>query len=417
MVIFIILAFLALIPTNILAAEESITLTTYYPSPYGVYSEMRLYPKADASTPCDPLDPATQIGVMYYDNTFGDEGLKVCGGAPSVGWQKFSGYWTLSGTNLYPNELSWNIGIGTTSPTSKLDVSSGSSTSVAIFDNFGPSGGGGGELLLQHRDNSGNRVTYASVKGYATDGSTGTSGGALVFKTVNGTLAERARIDRYGNVGIGTTSPAAKLDIYGEASPTMLKIGSTSITNTIRLTANTIGQGDIDYNNGGAGTGQFNFKPEGTTVLSVVSSGNVGIGTASPSAQAQLEVNNMLRLTPRAGDPATWAAGTEGRIAYSASNDAIYHDNGSAWVSQSSSGPGSWTCTIRTTSTSFSCVAGCTATASCQSSEKVIAGGCSFSYSNAYFTSRNSPASGGQGWTCAVSGASGTLTAYADCCS
>lgn len=33
------------------------------------------------------------------------------------------GYWSQSGNNLYPNNTAWNIGIGTTSPTYKLDIS------------------------------------------------------------------------------------------------------------------------------------------------------------------------------------------------------------------------------------------------------------------------------------------------------
>jgi hypothetical protein len=37
--ILLMLGFFVLIPFHILAAEESITVTTYYPSPYGVYSD------------------------------------------------------------------------------------------------------------------------------------------------------------------------------------------------------------------------------------------------------------------------------------------------------------------------------------------------------------------------------------------
>lgn len=64
---------LSLIPAELCNAEE-ITLTTYYPSPYGVYSEMRLYPKLESqATVCDQ----SQEGLMFYDKD--SHTLKVCG--------------------------------------------------------------------------------------------------------------------------------------------------------------------------------------------------------------------------------------------------------------------------------------------------------------------------------------------------
>jgi hypothetical protein len=57
------------------AQEESITFTTYYPAPYGVYNEMRLYPHT--STSCN----ASQEGLMYYDGV--NHKLQVCGSGGS----------------------------------------------------------------------------------------------------------------------------------------------------------------------------------------------------------------------------------------------------------------------------------------------------------------------------------------------
>jgi len=62
--------------------------------------------------------------------------IKMTGGVPGAGkiltsdaaglasWQAAAGggYWTQSGSNLYPNDLGWNVGIGTTSPAQKLHV-------------------------------------------------------------------------------------------------------------------------------------------------------------------------------------------------------------------------------------------------------------------------------------------------------
>ncbi len=59
------------------ASEESLTITTYYPSPYGVYNELRLYPH-NCSSPnnCN----ASQQGLMCYDNTTTPGIPKVCEG-------------------------------------------------------------------------------------------------------------------------------------------------------------------------------------------------------------------------------------------------------------------------------------------------------------------------------------------------
>lgn len=43
---------------------EEMTITTYYPSPYGVYSTLRLYPNASEPVACD----STTQGTLYYDS-------------------------------------------------------------------------------------------------------------------------------------------------------------------------------------------------------------------------------------------------------------------------------------------------------------------------------------------------------------
>lgn len=102
-----------------LAEEESITLTTYYPSPYGVYNEMRLYPHSPPVVNCDPSNIEQARGTIYYDNI--EDQLKVCGGDP-LDWQYLSGYWRLSESSLFPRDNSWSVGIGTANPKIKLHV-------------------------------------------------------------------------------------------------------------------------------------------------------------------------------------------------------------------------------------------------------------------------------------------------------
>ena len=58
---------------------ESLTMTTYYPSPFGAYDRMKLSPRE--SLPADEycIDER-DLGLMYYDNGQGEkaEGLYVC---------------------------------------------------------------------------------------------------------------------------------------------------------------------------------------------------------------------------------------------------------------------------------------------------------------------------------------------------
>ncbi|MFA5351152.1 MAG: hypothetical protein WC357_07490 [Candidatus Omnitrophota bacterium] len=58
---------------------EDITITTYYPSPYGSYNELQLYPHTPAITTCDATHG---VGTMFYDSSTNE--IKVCHG--SAGW-------------------------------------------------------------------------------------------------------------------------------------------------------------------------------------------------------------------------------------------------------------------------------------------------------------------------------------------
>jgi len=70
--------------------------TTYYPSPYGIYKELRLEPISTASTP-SPACNDTLKGTMYYDQD--KDFLYVCSKdltSGNTGWIPVPG-----GDNLY----------------------------------------------------------------------------------------------------------------------------------------------------------------------------------------------------------------------------------------------------------------------------------------------------------------------------
>lgn len=110
-----------------------------------------------------------------------------------------------------------------------------------------------------------------------------------------------------GNVGIGTTSPASKLDVIGPSSVTSFT-GTTPLGVTVRGPTSTNDFAGIDFRTNGAsvpwarigsvftGSGSFlhfgtsNSYGSGVTSvgLTIDPSGNVGIGTTSPTSPLQV---------------------------------------------------------------------------------------------------------------------------------
>lgn len=116
--------------------------------------------------------------------------------------------WTDGGTNIYPTTLTDNVGIGTISPGSELEIfgnapelhlySSQTTSAAAAYLRFGDDSGGGftqrGWVGLP---GSGDYLEIGSPQ-------------AIFFNT---NFGYRMAITSVGNVGIGTTGPTAKLEV------------------------------------------------------------------------------------------------------------------------------------------------------------------------------------------------------------
>jgi hypothetical protein len=161
---------------------------------------------------------------------------------------------------------STGLGIGTSSPTDKLTLnSSGSGTGFKITgyqpENF---------INLNNTLSTGNR-TFRLLSGITSVGYDGFS----IFDTVAN--ATRLVINNSGNLGIATTSPSYKLDVNGDAKINNL-LWFTPSSGGMALGAN--GTNFEIYN--GAGT---------ETRLTLNNSGNLGIGTSSPSEKLAIAGN------------------------------------------------------------------------------------------------------------------------------
>jgi len=159
--------------------------------------------------------------------------------------------------------FSGNVGIGTTSPTATIDVRrSDASGRVAEFHN---------------------NASYGININVESDGGVNTIGSAtnqaLAFVT-NGGSNERMRIASDGNVGIGTASPDAKLDIQGDGADFFLQSADFKLARIQpRGTGANLDKGLFSLFNGS--TESFRLDTEGNSWLN---GGNLGVGTSSPTS-------------------------------------------------------------------------------------------------------------------------------------
>lgn len=200
----------------------------------------------------------------------------------------------LIGFNLFAADgdliVNGNVGIGTVSPSDRLEVRGG-----GIRTSIGTSGASDGVLYF---GSDATNYVYG-----------GNQNNIMAFGT-NG--SERVRIDNYGNVGIGTASPGARLTIvspdgagfYPMVQLSAWQSGGNTKGGAIDFHVNSISfypSSRIVHTmtDGYGGELQFHTTPNYTTTLPsakmvITDDGNVGIGTTAPTAK--LEVVGLIKF-------------------------------------------------------------------------------------------------------------------------
>jgi hypothetical protein len=214
-----------------------------------------------------------------------------------------------SGVEAIRVDISRNVGIGTSSPGEKLDVVGGiRALTASTSANTLRVGNTGNSTFLGVESSTGG-VNIVGSTAYAT---TLTSNGPIQLSTNNGASVQ-ATLDSTG-LGIGTSSPGAKLDVAGS---------------TIRLRNSAAGNTQIQIAGQGqtAGTSSFDIINDGTSAvylwnrsslpllfgmagaerMRLDSSGNLGLGVA-PSAWASYKA---FQFGPAVADGAIASAGND----------------------------------------------------------------------------------------------------------
>ena len=282
-----------------------------------------------ASGPIDYTNRAAILGVndstdTLYANSVGVAGqVRTSGGYAIYGDAYGAGGWAgyFDGKGYFSN----NVGIGTTSPTALLTLESSSFDPHPGIDikstGYYPGG------IIRFLDSSGSEVsTMESLSnpaishlqlnhGYSAGfSSTLTLGNGFLYLSTAG--SERMRITGTGNVGIGITNPQTKLHLgtvsssgttieelrietgttsnYGGEAKLWLKNGQYGVS-TIGIGPDT-GSGSpttyIKYEDFG---NKFYITTNSSARIFIDSSGNVGVGTVTPSYK--LDVSGDGRFT------------------------------------------------------------------------------------------------------------------------
>jgi len=215
-------------------------------------------------------------------------------------------------------DSSGNVGIGTASPSATLHISDASNsgvTSLSVNDRVKVRGDG----VVQW----GSAANYGLLSWDTNQARVGALSGSNLAIFSNG--SEKMRIDTSGNVGIGTTSPGELLEVYKDGGDVAIKIHEDAGTHEARLHLRRGGSDWELINNN-----DLAIESEGTERFRIKTSGNVGIGTSSPSEK--LEINGNIKVGD--SDEVRFGADNDLRIYHNGTNSNIENFTGTLQIVQ-----------------------------------------------------------------------------------
>ena len=232
------------------------------------------------TAPAQKLEVAGRIRATT-DPTF--EAYEASGKRGGMQWDSTNDFlkiFSVGGDIVFESQNnSGNVGIGTTSPAAPLDVVSNSSA-VGI-ELRGRSADNIGQLTFESNDSG---TTYSQLQSLSTELKVKTVANIPMSFHTNNT--ERMRLHTSGKLSV-TATGAIAMDVQGEGGSHGLAIGGND-----------------------AGFGYIGHRSSGSYDLCIISSGNVGIGNASPAQK--LHVGGNVRFSTTTVD------GNESRMDFTA---------------------------------------------------------------------------------------------------
>lgn len=212
-------------------------------------------------------------GIKFPDGTL--QKTAAIGGGGSI--------WTLNGTNAYYN--AGNVGIGTNSPASKLDIAAvGDGAEVLRLSTERP------WVFRQSSTGSVTRLQMRPLTGLKNFDITGPSGGPVAtFFSDESNPA----------VGIGTNNPQAKLDVAGTGAGAQLLRLSTERPWIFRQTLTGPSTGLELYSTSGQKNFQITADNNSPVATFIADSANprMGIGTSTPVSKVDIVGQDGLTIT------------------------------------------------------------------------------------------------------------------------
>jgi hypothetical protein len=230
-----------------------------------------------------PSSEAYAVGLRYNSSTNG-----VWLGSPSANAFQISNF---GGTAYLNIDNGGNVGIGNSSPSGRLSVLPPTNpTTVATSTTFTI-----GEVTNNPAYQL--RMSYSNLSSVLTG----------VIDSVQNSLGAPLAINPTGgNVGVGTSSPGYKLDVTGSIRVTNNNYlyGNNSVGTASKLIGrasnDTLYIGDTGFDNPTVlqtGNNYLSFIANGSEPMRILSGGNVGIGTITPTAKLQVVGGAIMPAT------------------------------------------------------------------------------------------------------------------------